>query len=315
VADGGPNKLKAGSKITKAYLAELDKDKWLEIRLHNEGAAKQLEAISEQIMAQRETFREKYEDEKLASLAERTQQAASAVFNHLETTINPQRLANMTAATLSRFQAELRKTGMAETSIAAHLGHLRSALNWAVKMRLLPDMPVIEMPKQAKGRKLMRGRPITTEEFERMLSVTPKVRPKDAAFWQHYLTGLWLSGLRLEESTVVSWHGDAAFAVDLSGRHPRFRIYAEAHKGRRDQFLPMTPDFASFLLQTPEEERHGLVFKLNGLQTASRSHRSGFVARFRESANGLALWSMPKKRSMARLTIYEGHLAPVGRRE
>jgi DNA-directed RNA polymerase subunit beta len=64
VADGGPNNLKSGSKVTKTYLTELEQDKWLEIRLHNEGAAKQLEAISEQILAQRETFREKYEDKK-----------------------------------------------------------------------------------------------------------------------------------------------------------------------------------------------------------------------------------------------------------
>jgi len=64
VADGGPNKLKSGSKVTKAYLSDLEKDKWLEIRLHNEEAAQQLEAISEQIQAQRETFREKYEDKK-----------------------------------------------------------------------------------------------------------------------------------------------------------------------------------------------------------------------------------------------------------
>ena len=64
VADGGPNNLKSGSKVTKSYLGELDHDKWLEIRLHNEAAAKQLEAISEQILAQREAFREKYEDKK-----------------------------------------------------------------------------------------------------------------------------------------------------------------------------------------------------------------------------------------------------------
>jgi hypothetical protein len=31
--------------------------------------------------------------------------------------------------------------------------------------------------------------------------------------------------------------------------------------------LPMTPDFAQWLLATPEAERHGRVFKLNGLQT------------------------------------------------
>ncbi len=64
VADGGPNKLKAGSKITKAYLSEIERDKWLEIRLRNEEAAAQLEAIAEQIKQQRETFRERFEEKK-----------------------------------------------------------------------------------------------------------------------------------------------------------------------------------------------------------------------------------------------------------
>jgi len=49
VAEGGPNKLKAGSKITKAYLAELPREKWFEIRLRNEEANAQLEAIGAQI--------------------------------------------------------------------------------------------------------------------------------------------------------------------------------------------------------------------------------------------------------------------------
>jgi len=64
VADGGPGQLKAGSKITKAYLSGLERDKWLEIRLRNEEAAAQLEAVAEQIRHQRESFREKYEEKK-----------------------------------------------------------------------------------------------------------------------------------------------------------------------------------------------------------------------------------------------------------
>lgn len=64
VADGGPNQLKSGAKITKSYLAELDQDRWLEIRLHNEEAAAQLEAIAEQVKLQREEFREKFEEKK-----------------------------------------------------------------------------------------------------------------------------------------------------------------------------------------------------------------------------------------------------------
>ncbi|MCP3866856.1 MAG: DNA-directed RNA polymerase subunit beta [Gammaproteobacteria bacterium] len=64
VADGGPGGLKAGAKIAKAYLGELERDKWLEIRLRNEEAAAQLEAIAEQIKQQRESFREKFEVKK-----------------------------------------------------------------------------------------------------------------------------------------------------------------------------------------------------------------------------------------------------------
>ncbi len=212
-------------------------------------------------------FRQRYEDEKLSSLSDNTNEAASAAMNHFENIINPARLAAVDPTTLSRFQAELRKRKLVETSIATHLRHLKAALGWAVTMGLLAKVPNIEMPKRAKGKTLMRGRPITTEEFERMLQVLPMVRPKDHAAWKRYLTGLWLSGLRLEESTVLSWDDDATIAVDLSGRHPRLRIYAEAEKGHQDRLLPVTPDFAEFLLATPTQERLGLVFKLIGLQT------------------------------------------------
>ncbi|MCG8018255.1 MAG: DNA-directed RNA polymerase subunit beta [Candidatus Thiodiazotropha sp. 'RUGA'] len=64
VVDGGPSQIKAGTKVTKAYLADLERDKWLEIRLRNEESAAQLEAIAEQIRAQRETFRDKFEEKK-----------------------------------------------------------------------------------------------------------------------------------------------------------------------------------------------------------------------------------------------------------
>ena len=212
-------------------------------------------------------FRERYEDEKLSSLADKTLGAAATVFNHLERIIRPKHLRSLTAATLSRFQSELRKTAISETSIDAYLGHLQAALSWAVLMGMLPELPVIQRPKKAKGRKLMRGRPVTGEEFDRMIAAVPKVRPKDASVWEHYLTGLWLSGLRLEESLILSWDDDAGIFVDLSGKHPRLRIYAEAEKGHRDRLLPLTPDFARFLLATPEAERSGLVFDLRGLYT------------------------------------------------
>jgi integrase len=134
-------------------------------------------------------------------------------------------------------------------------------------MGVLPKVPDIHWPKGAKGHKLMRGRPITAEEFERMLAAVPKIRQRNSPLWTHYLTGLWLSGLRLEESTILSWDDESPITIDLSGRHPRFRIYAEAEKGRKDRLLPMTPDFAEFILKTPTEERVGPVFKITGFLT------------------------------------------------
>lgn len=225
-------------------------------------------------------FRERYEQEKGVTLSAHAQASAAAVFNHLETLVAPKKLASLTAPLLSKFQTELRNyrrkgpdetlLALTETSIGAYLAHLKAALGWAVKMKLLREVPQIEMPQQAKGRTMMRGRPITGEEFDRMIAAVPAVRPHDAPAWEHLLRGLWLSGLRIEESTIVSWDQDAAFSVDLSGRRPRFRIYAEAHKGRRDQFLPMTPDFADFILTTPEAERHGSVFKVAGRTTGKQ---------------------------------------------
>ncbi|MCU7929302.1 MAG: DNA-directed RNA polymerase subunit beta [Candidatus Thiodiazotropha sp. (ex Codakia rugifera)] len=64
VVDAGPNQIKAGTKVTKNYLTDIERDKWLEIRLRNEESATQLEAIAEQIRAQRESFRDKYEEKK-----------------------------------------------------------------------------------------------------------------------------------------------------------------------------------------------------------------------------------------------------------
>ena len=64
MADGGPNSLKSGSKITAAYLEEVPREKWFEIRLRNDDANAQLEAVAEQLKQMRVDFDEKYEEKK-----------------------------------------------------------------------------------------------------------------------------------------------------------------------------------------------------------------------------------------------------------
>ncbi len=64
VADGGPNKLKSGEKVTKTYLKGLDREKWFEIRLNDDEANLQLEQLGEQLKAQRKLIDEKFEEKK-----------------------------------------------------------------------------------------------------------------------------------------------------------------------------------------------------------------------------------------------------------
>lgn len=206
-------------------------------------------------------FRERYEAEYMPGLSKSSRGNFNAAFHHLERVMNPDRLCKLTTACMSGFQAKLRAGGkLKETSIAGILRHLKAALSWAERQTMIDKAPRFTMPKVGKG-SLAKGRPIVAEEFERMLSVAEKVRPKDAWKWQRLLTGLWLSGLRLGEALELSWDHEAPFCIDLTGKRPVFVIRAEAQKNRRDEILPMTPDFAEWLQATyPEGERQGWVF-------------------------------------------------------
>ena len=65
LAEGGPQKLAAGAKLTKDYLADIGRDKWFEIRLRNEDANADLEKISDQFKELRKGFEERLEDKRV----------------------------------------------------------------------------------------------------------------------------------------------------------------------------------------------------------------------------------------------------------
>lgn len=210
-------------------------------------------------------FRERYTHERLSTLSPRTMEAVDTAFNHLERVLAPKMLAAITADVMSRFQASLIDEGMKPTTLASHLRSIVAAFSWAVRKGLMVKAPDIDMPKSAAGRdRSMRGRPITGEEFDRMLAKVGDVRKLEADKWVHLLNGLWLSGLRLGEALALSWDQDAAIAVHFGGKFTKLRIFAEAEKGKRDRLLPIAPEFAEFLMATPEEDRQGLVFGIEG---------------------------------------------------
>lgn len=64
IVDGGPVDLKAGDRVTKAYLAELARQKWFAIRLRNEEASQALEQIRTQLAKQKEYFDTKFTEKR-----------------------------------------------------------------------------------------------------------------------------------------------------------------------------------------------------------------------------------------------------------
>ena len=227
-----------------------------------------------------EEFRERYENEVLPSLASKTVKMLGTVFNLIESVLAPEKLSSLTADRLSYFQAELRDGGRAEATIRSYLAHLKSSLRWAVDMGLMKDVPKIQKPQRAKGSKMMKGRPIAGEEFDRMLGkVSAVVGDAAASTWTFYLNGLWTSGLRLAESLELHWDRQDKLCIDTSGKRPMMRIPAALEKGNQDRLLPLSPEFAELLLALPEAERKGRVFKLIDRDGKPREFQADWVGR------------------------------------
>ncbi|QDT19216.1 site-specific tyrosine recombinase XerC [Gimesia chilikensis] len=219
-------------------------------------------------------FRDRYETEQAVSLAARTQNKINTVMNYVERHLNPKKLRELNETKISKLVKKLREQGLEEITIKYSLGHLRSMLNWAKTQKLIAQVPEFPKLKRARGKKVMRGRPITLEEFERIIKAIPAVmKPlgqtpasmerhrQVVQSWEFYLWGLWYSGLRLTESLQLHWEREDGLFVDLDGEFPIMRIRAEAEKGNKDRLLPITPDFAEFLQAVPEDQRTGPVFK------------------------------------------------------
>lgn len=251
-------------------------------------------------------FRERYENEVATGLAASTAGKIAATFAKVEEHIHPAKLGSVTADAMQRLQTGLRTQGLSESTIKSHLAHLRAALAWGVNVGLLAGVPNVPKTQRAKATRVMKGRPITGEEFDRMLAKVEAAlceaneperrggykrwteaareaiqqrRQEQAAAtapsWAHLLRGLWWGGLRITEALELHWTDESRLRIDLSCRYPMLRIPAEQEKGHKDRLLPLAPEFAKFLLDTPPGARHGFVFNPRPLRADKQGTRLG----------------------------------------
>lgn len=216
------------------------------------------------------TFCSRYEDEHLVHGKRSSLTAWRTARNWYSSQMNPQFLDEVTTSSISRFAAKLRKAleenneKARETTIASYLRQLRAAFNWAEEVGMLGVKVRIRLPKRAKGvSKLARSRPITLEEFERIIVYVPKVRKNDPDRWTYFLRGLWEGGFRLDELVQLSWSAGQPLSIDSTGKYPLVRILAEGEKAHHDRLQPITREFWDLLCETPLEKRYGSAFPLS----------------------------------------------------
>ena len=240
-----------------------------------------------------EAFRNRFEDEYLPGVSSKTSECYRTVFNSIERIIDPYLLCNLNEATISKYQTELRKprqkaedkpkTVLSDATVRSNLIHLKAALRWAAEQKFIPLAPKIRIPKNSTG---MKGRPITTEEYERMIKQVGVIKSKTPDEWVFLLKGLWWSGLRLGEALSLHWTDETNICVDLENE--LLHIQAHAQKGRRYNQTPMAPEFVDMLREIPREDREGFVFNPIGSRDRKQRIRldtaSKMIAKIGEAA-------------------------------
>jgi integrase len=213
----------------------------------------------------------------MGNIKPKTVESYLSTLNAFENYCAPQLLAEASTAKVTAFARELRlprtvevgkwknrrkkTTRRTEASVAKHLRQLKAVLGWAHRQGLINTRPTFDMPKRASGARRMKGRPITLEEFERMLAATPKVVGEAAAdSWKLLLRGLWVSGLRLSEAMALRWdEGVSGVAVVLSGTKSVLAFDADSQKSGKVELVPLAPEAVELL--EPLQRPTGYVFR------------------------------------------------------
>jgi integrase len=189
-----------------------------------------------------ETFRQFYDEEKLAGTRVATRKKAGYVFDSFEKLARPRTLGTITERTLSQYATQLRTNGCRPATIQGHMAYLRAALRWAADQKFILAAPKIIMPKVPKKRNI---RKISAEEFERLIGKAPTTH------WHAFIATAWYTGMRRNEMLDLTWGNRGMPHIDF--KENRIWIPAAYNKSDEDQWLPLHPQLAEILKALPDQ--------------------------------------------------------------
>ena len=174
---------------------------------------------------------------------------------------------------------ECRYSKRSRNTVNSMLAAVMAFVRFCHKHGWIEKVPAVE---KLETRDVMKGRPITGEEFERMLEATSTVVGQDAsAGWQFALKVLWESGFRLSELLEFSWDDDEKIHPIWANRNQQHStiIVPPSQKNGRSQEIPMLPGLSKLLLSVPEHNRNNFVVNLELKSKRSRRVSTDKVSR------------------------------------
>src|SRR5690606_9740190 len=131
-------------------------------------------------------FRKRFEAEVVARLTGSSGDKYNGVLNEIEAVINPEMADDLDTDAIDRLTTTYYARDLAPATIAGYLRNVRRIVRWAKERKMISEAPIIVWPEDAGE---AGGRPLTGEEFDRLLSACDRIRRSTAASWKHLLRG------------------------------------------------------------------------------------------------------------------------------
>lgn len=161
-------------------------------------------------------------------------------------------------------------------SVNGMMGAIMAFIRFCHTRGWIDSVPPIQ---KIKTDEVMKGRPVTAEEFERMLEAVPKVTGQSSATsWIFALNVLWESGFRIGD--LMDFHWDDANHIrpvwpTRKGQHPTI-IVPSTQKNGRVQEIPMLPGLQEILHTIPKIKRTGWIVNPISIEYQIDDHREWF---------------------------------------
>lgn len=176
-----------------------------------------------------------------------------------------------------------------KTTVNSTMGAVMAFVTFCHRHEWIDRVPAVE---DLDVDEVMKGRPVTAEEFQQMLAAVPAIVGEAATeSWKFLLRVLWESGFRLGDLLDFHWTDDRHIRPVWSqrdGEHATI-VIPSTQKNGKHEVIPLLPGLQALLETVPVADRHGWVlnpcsFGRTKVERLSQDVVSRTLARIGEAA-------------------------------